>query len=341
MSELLKTLADHIRSHPEIEVRAAIGHSGLGDSQDDPSDLREADHDLEGRKIDPVAVGEPEFGPLRFFCDGIQRVCGPVYIGEPAPIVYGYTAAAIRERGPDKMMRITDGARRAEEGLYWAFGRLDPSVLGPASRWANDSGDDEKTDHPLKLAEKAKKKISLRRETLESELVRDWLRDRNGSDHWLVVDGSLISDYEDYDSPNVIGIVKSHQTQYFPWAEQCRILDMKAGERSGVFVPKGRKRPEVYSWYLRMHPTEGRDVYFGLVRVEAAKSDRTLDMADEISRWLLAERCPLSLPDSRWDRMIYPIYDCEQYLKSLAPSRDTLDALLASLTAARRNGTGE
>ena len=57
----------------------------------------------------------------------------------------------------------------------------------------------------------------------------------------------------------------------------------------------------------------------------------SLRSRDEISRWLLAERAPLSLPDSRWDKMIYPIRDCEQYMKSLAPSHTSLDARLTRL----------
>ena len=150
---------------------------------------------------------------------------------------------------------------------------------------------------------------------------------------WLVVDGSLGGtlggDYEKYRNPNIIGLVKSHQTQYFQLEEQRGILGLRPGERSGVFQPLGRT--PVYSWYLRMRPNAGEDVYFGLIRVEAPAEDRTLDMADEISRWILAERAPLSLPDSRWDKMIYPIRDCEMFLKSLAPNRTVLEASLSGL----------
>jgi hypothetical protein len=36
----------------------------------------------------------------------------------------------------------------------------------------------------------------------------------------------------------------------------------------------------------------------------------------------------VSLPDGRWDRMIYPIRDCEQYLKAISPSQVEMDARL-------------
>jgi hypothetical protein len=42
-------------------------------------------------------------------------------------------------------------------------------------------------------------------------------------------------------------------------------------------------------------------------------------IADRISRWLLAETTPLSLPDARWDRLLYPIRDCEEFLRARAP----------------------
>jgi hypothetical protein len=182
------------------------------------------------------------------------------------------------------------------------------------------------------LLDAARKKVSGARERLERGVTSEWLAASDEGKDWLLVDGSLTGDYDQYAEPNMVGVVKSHQTQYFPMEEQRKILGLPVGQRSGVFIPRGRRRPEVYSWYLRLRPNDGQDVHFGLVRIEAAKCERTLAMADEISRWLLAERSPLSLPDARWDRMIYPIRDCEQYLRSLAPSRTMLDAALLRLT---------
>ena len=101
-------------------------------------------------------------------------------------------------------------------------------------------------------------------------------------------------------------------------------------------MPLGReRRAPVYSWYLRIRPNDGQDLYFGLMRIEVAASERTLEMADEISRWLLAERSPLSLPDLRWDKMIYPIRDCEQYLKSMAPTKTMLESSMLGLGTLR------
>ena len=74
------------------------------------------------------------------------------------------------------------------------------------------------------------------------------------------------------------------------------------------------------SWYLRVADATGRDPFWGLVRVEVAQLDKPAALtarADEVSRWILAERLPLALPDPRWDKMAYGIRDAEEYLRAV------------------------
>jgi hypothetical protein len=334
MSELLRNLSSYVHARHEGDVHVVLAHNELDEA---PAILaaaepRQADSDLEGRCIDAVSVGEAHPGKIAYFMDGMQRPRGPIYFKSQVPVMYGYVAATIRFRGEDRRMRKHELIPR--ESLY--FPREAPGApvdLAGAGFDIIDTGDQKKPleEHPLMLVERAKNKIGVVRADIESEITSRWLSDFQGRDEWLLVDGSLSGDYYKYDSPNIVGVVKSHQTQYFLWEDQQKILNLKAGERSGIFIPKGRNRPDVYSWYLRIRPNDGRDVYFGLVRVEAAKCERTLDMADEISGWLLAERSPLSMPDARWDRLIYPIHDCELYLKSTAPSHTSLDSLMISM----------
>jgi hypothetical protein len=52
--------------------------------------------------------------------------------------------------------------------------------------------------------------------------------------------------------------------------------------------------------------------------------------ADRISTWLLSERSPLAAPDPRWDKIFYPIRDCEEYLRSIAPSPTMMEAFLSA-----------
>jgi hypothetical protein len=82
------------------------------------------------------------------------------------------------------------------------------------------------------------------------------------------------------------------------------------------------RRNAVASWYLRLHAHTSGDPMFGLVRVEVAEvagesRESLTERADRVSRWILAEAAPLSLPDGRWDKMVYGVRDCEQALRAL------------------------
>ena len=100
-------------------------------------------------------------------------------------------------------------------------------------------------------------------------------------------------------------------------------MGLKHRERSSVFRITSPKRTTVASWYLRLRDPSGHDPMWGLVRVEIAypepqRMDRVGERADEISRWVLAETSPLALPDARWDKMVYGIRDCEEFLRAVS-----------------------
>ncbi len=339
MSQLLRNLATHIRENPDSRVHVVTG-TDTGDGEratlaaSEPTICKEPSPIAEpSGRIDAIPVGAPAAGRFTCFMDGMERQRVVLYYSM-VPVLYGYTSAVIRTRGADKRMRTHPMGSASREALYCPR-RLVDLPFGQVDVVDTDDGEVRLEEHPMILLDAARKKVSNIREKLESRVTSDWLAASAGSDDWLLVDGSLAGNYSHYAAPNIVGVIKSHQTQYFPMEEQRKILALGVGERSGVFIPKGRRRAEVYSWYLRLRPNEGQDVHFGLVRVEAAKCDRTIEMADEISRWLLAERTPVSLPDFRWDRMLYPIRDCEQYLKSLAPTKIMLEAAAVRLSSAR------
>jgi hypothetical protein len=157
--------------------------------------------------------------------------------------------------------------------------------------------------------------INRWREGIERELAAQWCTAPNG---WLLLDGSITVSPEVAACSQVIGVSKSHRTRFFDGADARTLLGLKVGERTSVFEPDTRSLTPVRSWYLRLRPMERHDVFWGLVRVEVAVSHDTA-IADQISRWLLGETIPLSLPDARWDRLIYPIHDCEEFLRARAP----------------------
>ncbi|HXV89904.1 MAG TPA: hypothetical protein VD707_00960, partial [Gemmatimonadales bacterium] len=138
-------------------------------------------------------------------------------------------------------------------------------------------------------------------------------------EEWLVVDGLLSESAVLAGHPRALGVIKSHGAQYFSGAELERALTLPQGRRTSVFQPRGRARHEVYSWYLRLWPWEGNDLLYGLIRVEARTHPDTVAAASATAGWLARERAPLAIPDTRWDRLLYPIWDVEQYLKARAP----------------------
>ena len=286
---------------------------------------------VEGSKLATIPVGSPTATGFTHFLDGIERTHLPCYWAM-TPTLYGYTAAVIRQR--DSNGRMSVWRALATENLFFPSSHIDPSDMRRKGLQVVDTTQDgeEPDDHPVAMLDKARKAVNKARGLIESQLAREWIDShRSDSERWLVIDGSLTEVVDRAERANVIGIIKSHQTQYFAIEDQRKILSLAPGERSSVFAVIGRKRAGAYSWYLRLHSNVGRDVYFGLIRIEAAPSRETLEMADQLSRWLLAERSPLSLPDSRWDRLIYPIRDCEQYLRSIAPTRIMLEAAFSQL----------
>lgn len=97
---------------------------------------------------------------------------------------------------------------------------------------------------------------------------------------------------------------------------------MRVGQRSSVFLrPADSLQGEsVYSFYLRLHAGENTAPLFGIVRIELPATADYVQAAEEIAGWLLHERAPLSLPDARYDKLLYPIRLVEQHLKARQPS---------------------
>ncbi|MBP5093928.1 MAG: hypothetical protein J6332_07760 [Abditibacteriota bacterium] len=329
MSNLIKSLVKYARESGDkslkiVSAEIADEEHSLGQSLE----IRRGRADIvdPAGRLDGREVGAPEHGKIRYFLDGIERKHIPAYMGN-IPLVYGYVAACVRVRGEDKRMRTHDFA--FDESFYLPTDLMDVSPLTARGIKVTDSKPEE--DTILKMGEYARAAIGDKRGRLERQLSRKWIREMSGRGDYLLVDGSLIwtlgGNQERFDNPNIIGAVKSHPTQYFDAEGQSLIFALREGERSGIFQPyAGESLTPVYSWYLRLRNPAGHDLSFGLIRVDAPADNRALENADMISRWLLAERNPIALPDGRWDRMFYTIRDCEQYLRSKAPSEASIRA---------------
>lgn len=272
---------------------------------------------VEHPEIRAVAVDGEPVAAFAAFLDGVQQSHVVDYAGT-IPIVAGRTAAVIRSRVERRMTTWNDGAV-SQARLYAPLQRLDPELVKALTAADLPLRDtlapaEELSDHPMELLRRAVDAVKRDRERLEADLAERWAAGPEGP---LFVDGGLPPGPRASTSPMCVGVVKSHHTIYAPPDGLARVLALAEGERSSAFLVERTWGPRVASWYLRLREPPSHDPFLGLVRVEVAADGVDAGRrADEVSRWILAERAPLALPDARWDRMVYGIRDCEEYLRA-------------------------
>jgi hypothetical protein len=116
----------------------------------------------------------------------------------------------------------------------------------------------------------------------------------------------------------VLGVAKSHETQFLRGADLETALSLPDGHRTSVFARGEQSARHAHTWYLRLWPWDERELLHGLVRLERAPSDDVVREADWVSAWILSERAPIAGRDTRWDRLLYPIAEVETYLRARA-----------------------
>lgn len=325
---MTQTLTLSLR-HLGRAVREALAHPA-GDGAP-PSSL-----DLSGLVMDPPRMGEcamfertqleaiPVAGTevgFRAFLDGTQRSHVVDYSGT-VPIVGGQTAAVIRERVERRMTTWANG-HVFQAKLYAPLRLLARPALAQMESAGLElrdtlSANKETSGHPIELLRFAVDAVKVDRERLEQGLAESWV---TATEDPLFVDGGLPVGPLASLSLGCVGVIKSHHTIYAPGDALATVLGLREEERSSVFVIQRAWGPPVLSWYLRLREPPTHDPFMGLVRVEIARRPELTvtsvsERADEVSRWILAERAPLALPDARWDRMVYGIRDCEEYLRA-------------------------
>lgn len=263
---------------------------------------------IEPGPVAPRPVGAAEPWPETVaFLDGIQRFEVLGYVGA-APLLYGEIAAAVRERVGREARTVICYHQRL------VLGRPEVLDLAPAALEGVEAIALESSEpvHPLCDLDAARAALDAARLDLERKAGNAY-RDRSAG--WLVVDGSLAVSPRWAADPCMLGVAKSHATLPFSGADLVAYLQLPMGHRSNVFQPASSQRARVHAWGLRLWEFGGKDLLYGLIRVEAAARPETVAAADRISRWLLAERAPISA-DLRWDRLLYGIHGVEQYLKA-------------------------
>lgn len=266
---------------------------------------------VEGARLEAFPVGAAEIWPgLLAYLDGVQH-CEVVGYHGSSPVLAAEIAAAVRERHDRHLGTVLQKTRRL------LLGR--PAALAAAAGAGQDHEPvrlpDDDAPHPVRDLLNAFRALDRERGALELA-VGDAYRERAQS--WLIVDGSLAESPRWAADPRLVAISKSHSVLPFDGDELECYLRVPVGHRSSVYAPTTRSIAPVSAWGLRLWPWEGKDLLHGLVRVEVAPVNGTSEMADRISRWIMAERAPVSAPDQRWDRLLYGVSSVERYLKAKA-----------------------
>jgi len=278
---------------------------------------------IEGRALRARRVFDAPVVGFSAFLDGTQQSRVACYLPGGIPIVYGTVGAVIRDR---RNQRLFTWRHSVEARLYAPRANVSPAVWhsliesGVAVQDTSETdASDAASDHPHALREAAVHRVQKDREVAEQSLALEWCA---REERPLLIDGGISGVDAVARAACAIGVIKSHRTLYASGEPLAAVLGLGYAERSSVFLVTSPKRASVASWYLRIRDSRGHDPMWGLVRVEvappAAGGDAGLSRrADEVSRWILAEVAPVALPDGRWDKMVYGVRDCEEFLRAV------------------------
>jgi len=185
------------------------------------------------------------------------------------------------------------------------------------------------------------------------DLLAEYLSKReiaNDLMDFCVLDGTL-TDVRGKILLNAVGVIKSHRMRFLDSKKHNKAFQLPSFCRTPVFLLGPNDESSIESdlgkrnfikvsnrasWYLRIRVMEHFIPSWGLLRIEIDPkilpnkgSAELWDEADSllvnaISQKLIEERYPTSHPDTRWANLLYPIFKCEQYLKSLMIPREVI-----------------
>jgi hypothetical protein len=310
-----------------------------------------------------VPLGEPlhrgKKHLFRYFLDGSLKT---YYLGEyiiPAlsfPFMAGEIAAACLFRNDDGTLSVPSNGFKRRICLLFPNRSLLPDSLQieleeMTKKLESYSGlkvepqyteETESKDWRSSLRAKG---ISEMHET-EVQLAKS-VREKS-TDGWLVIDGAIRKKIF-LDLENLIGLAKSFSRLPIFEIEKRTTLDivkllarLREGERTIIFkqsIAEGDAESSVKKvlgfWYVRLRSGEWlENPLQGVVKVEMKiekdlADTKIIDIVNEVSKALMAERTVSPYPTPRWHAHIYPIYVAENYIKSNFLSQYYFRGLLA------------
>ncbi len=333
MADLSSQLADALRglrsdAVPFVATPASVRLEHdlvpFGSEEGDAGPSQRVQH-LEGDALGTMPIPPPlraaSIGNMRYFLDGVQRTLPIGWCGMNALALVVVVAGVIERRPQDRIFRAVPGMLRVESSVIMASAPDDPHTL-PLTLAFEGAGIrvtpcEEQSALALRngdflaLQARIRPAVSAIRTDCEYAVFRAWDERTDGSEGWLVMDGSLVNS----DAGNAVGIIKRHSRFDLTNAEMATLLAMPVGHRSSAFRRGVRGGLKPATWYLRFHERSGADPLFGLARIEAPSPVQSAADFDALSAVLFAERTPRATKDDRWPTLLYPIHIAERILK--------------------------
>jgi hypothetical protein len=280
---------------------------------------------VEGREFEVFDVPLVNESGFTHFMDGAERKWRVGFYGF-YPVYFAHMSAGVLERA-ERALRPPPIDRYSTGGLE-CFGP-EAGLAGPRTLGLScTSIKTEEGDTSSIVETRIRDTIQGAREEHEIAVAKLF----SNEEGWLLIDGGIGWVLKaNQRISHAVGLVKSHHRQYVrSVASVNKLLGMKAGQRSALFRRPNdpRQGNEVLSCYLKLRESPEQSPFFGLVRLEIPDLAETKERIDDVAGWLLAERAPVSLPDPRFDKLLYPIHLVEMYLKSIQPSNAAVLGLL-------------
>jgi hypothetical protein len=329
------------------DLQQALGgrSSAALEIEEDTFRIREGYQDFRVDEAEPASPlrdfhQQPEKSPLELAYFGrtlqlTQLIGHFVSNGVEIPVHYCITGAIILSRSERKFH-------------VWGEPKLENYVLLP-KRFVKDpavleqfeSADLQIKDTVADRAEYTQMRICAVRaalvltRSLRHSLYQQW-RAGDGAEQrrLLVLSGNIFDIPNSELSGNVVAIDPQF---YAPWQNSALLepaLKTELYNRSQllrVSKPGGDDGLAKYMWYVRLRKTKQAVPEFGLLRCMIVAEDEVAASAwaDAVSTRLLDERIPVTFPAHDWDRLIFPVKLCQDYLESMIPSRQTVRSYFA------------
>jgi hypothetical protein len=170
---------------------------------------------------------------------------------------------------------------------------------------------------------------------LRSKLCSAWgLSDGQDLQKYMVLSGTVADIPNDKLGANFFAIARR---VYVPWINseliepQLLTKPYHRGQLLRTTNTQGDDPMKKYTWFIRMRSSSQADPEFGLVRCTclADSDEQAIEKANHISGRLIDERLPVTFPAEGWDKLIFPMKLCNDFLESMVATRETVKSYFA------------